>query len=111
MARLIHWSTSSTAAGLTVNGGGVNLYQTGGTSPFALAGTYELMEYTGTLGGSPANLSILDPQAGFSYNFGTNTVGGNTYVDVTLSVPEPSTAALFILGGVGGLLRRRRRKA
>jgi fibronectin-binding autotransporter adhesin len=58
--------------GLTVNGGGIYLYGASGTSPFATPGTYPLLAYSGALGGSPANLSVLNPVSPYSYVFSTS---------------------------------------
>ena len=41
--------------GLTINGGGINLYNQGSTSAFAKPGTYTLMNYVAPLGGSGAD--------------------------------------------------------
>ena len=38
----------STAGGLTINGGGFNLYNQGSTTPFATPGTYTLLQYSGS---------------------------------------------------------------
>jgi len=70
--------------GLIFNtGSGIDLYTTGSTTPYAPAGdhTFNLFTYNGTLGGSLANLSVLNAVGGFTYIFGTT--GGNT---VTLEV-------------------------
>src|SRR5690606_28739601 len=63
--------------GLTINGAGVNLYSLGTTDPWTIPGTYNLFQYSGTLGGLAATdldaaLSVLNPAVGFSYDFGTN---------------------------------------
>ncbi len=60
--------------GLTLSGGGINLYTVGTTSPYAPSGdnTFDLFQFAGTLSGSPTSLSVLNPQAGFTYNFGTS---------------------------------------
>ena len=78
------------SGGLTLNGGGLNLLAVGSTTqkwlPNGPGGTvanqvYDLFQYTGTLGGNYTNLSILNPQAGFSYVFGTDGLG-----DITLTI-------------------------
>ncbi len=70
----------SDAGGLTINGGGIYLYQDGSSSTFSTMGTYDLMAYSGTLGGSLSNLSVLNRVAGYSYNF--DTLAG--YVALTI---------------------------
>lgn len=59
--------------GLTVNGGNLHLYAAGGTTPFSTPGTYNLMQFSGAVQGTgPGALSVLNPQAGYAYTFGTN---------------------------------------
>ena len=72
----------TTSGGLTINGGGFNLYNQGSTTPFATPGTYKLLQYSGTLGGvgTPA-LSVLNPVSGTAYSFSTRP----GEVDLTLS--------------------------
>ncbi len=69
-------------------------------------GEYILIEYGGTLTQSP-NLDEQLP-AGWIVNYGvdTNLDGKN---EVTVTVPEPATLALLGLGGIGVLIRRRRK--
>ena len=59
----------STAGGLTLNGGVVNLYTVGTVNPFAVVGTYDLISYVTSLNGAITNLSVGDQQAGFTYTF------------------------------------------
>lgn len=60
--------------GLTLNGGGVNLYAAGGTTPLNTAGTYNLVQYSGSIQGTgPGALTVLNPQPGLSYTFGSNS--------------------------------------
>ena len=67
---------ASASGGLTLNGGGFNLYQDGSsTSPFAAFGTYDLLGYSGTLGGSVSNLTVLNRIPGYKYSFGTLHAG------------------------------------
>jgi len=62
----------TTSGGLTINGGGFNLYNEGFTTAFATGGTYSLISYTGTLGGTGVGaLSVLNPQPGKGYTFST----------------------------------------
>jgi fibronectin-binding autotransporter adhesin len=70
--------------GLTVNGGGIDLYQSNGTTTFNTGGTYTLMNYAGALGSSGPNLSVLNPILGDSYTF--SATGGS--LDVTIVVPN-----------------------
>ncbi len=80
----------STSAGLVINGGAFNLYQPGGTTPFTTPGTYNLIQYTGSIGGTgldstwttagPGNVHVANRQAGFTYQFGAS--GG--YVTLTI---------------------------
>ena len=76
-----------------VNGGTVNLFV---TSPGALSTLADTSGYNGALGGSLTNLATAGPNTAFR---------GVAYF---APVPEPSLAALGLLGTVG-LLRRRRR--
>ncbi|MHA3775159.1 beta strand repeat-containing protein [Verrucomicrobiota bacterium sgz303538] len=62
----------SGANGLILNGGGFNLFAEGTTSRWTTPGTYNLLQYSGTLGGSANNLSVLNPQNGLTYTFGTS---------------------------------------
>lgn len=87
------------ADGLILNGGTLNLYQdaTGFSTPFAgTPGTYNLFQYTGTLGGSIGNLSVGNPQPGKSYVFGTS--GGF----VTLTIANTGVTRNWLTDGSGG---------
>jgi autotransporter-associated beta strand protein len=68
------------SGGLTINGGGFNLYQEGTTTAWSTAGTYNLISYSGALGGSIGNLSMLNPAADKVYTF------GNTGSLITLQI-------------------------
>ena len=72
------------ASGLTINGGGLDLYASGGTTAFSTLGTYDLFQYTGT---DPnwTNLSILNRVSGLRYGLNKATNSGNTYVALTIS--------------------------
>lgn len=95
---------------LTLNGGTVNLYQEGGTTPFALAGVYDILGYSGaTLMGSASALSVGDMVNGYSYNFVNDSADSLIQLDIT-AVPEPTTWA-FTLLGLGILGYRLRRKS
>jgi fibronectin-binding autotransporter adhesin len=59
--------------GFTINGGGFNLFTQGTTNRWATPGTYQLVQYSGTLAGSgPGALSVLNPQNGLNYTFGSS---------------------------------------
>ncbi len=65
----------NTSGGLTINGGALSLYTTGGVSPLTTDGTYSLFNYSGALGGATSNLSIANSQAGKAYSLNdTGTV-------------------------------------
>lgn len=62
-----------TPGGLTIDGGAITLVQENTASPFATVGTYNLISYSGSIGGAGVSaLSVANPQAGFNYNFGTS---------------------------------------
>jgi hypothetical protein len=76
----------STAGGLTINGGGFNLYNQGRTTPFATPGTYKVLQYSGTIGGGGVpTLSVLNPLHGMTYAF----VAQPGEVDLTLQPATP----------------------
>ena len=70
------------SGGLAINGGVFNLYQAGTTLPLLTPGTYNLIQYTGSIGGtgldstwttaSATNPHILNNRPGFTYQFGTS---------------------------------------
>lgn len=81
---------------LTVNGGGVNLYTAGSTAPASTEGTYQLVQYSGALqGAGPGALSVLNPQAGFAYTFGS--AGGF----LTLEVVQDAIISDWSAAGAG----------
>lgn len=68
--------------GLVINGGGFNLYQEGTTNAFSTVGTYNLIGYSGTIGGAGVgSLAVLNPQAGKNYGFGST--GSNVTLGIT----------------------------
>ena len=76
----------TTSGGVTLNGGAFKLYQTGTTTAFTQNGTYNLVQYSGTLNGSVANLSVANGQTGKTYVFSAN----GTYVQLTIGdAPTP----------------------
>ncbi len=76
---------------LTINGGGINLYQEGTVTAFTGNGTYNLIGYSGTLGGSANNLSVLDPVFGKSYGF------GSTGSRITLTIADKADSGSGLL--------------
>ncbi len=72
--------------GLTLNGGGLSLYQSNGTSAFSTPGTYLLMNYGNgnSVNGLPSNLSVLNATNSNTYNF-TATSGS---LDITIGAPN-----------------------
>lgn len=55
--------------GLTLNGGTINLYQEGTTTPFTALGTYDLITFQGAVQGSGLpSLTIGNPQPGLDYS-------------------------------------------
>lgn len=73
----------SNSDGLTLNGGGVNLYQEGTTNQFNTVGTYNLIQYSGTIGGAVSNLSVLNPDPFKNYAFSAD--GSNVKLAITLA--------------------------
>jgi fibronectin-binding autotransporter adhesin len=70
--------------GLTVNGGGINLYQGDGMTPFSTPGTYTLLNYAGALSGAAVNLSVLDPNPAELYSF----VDTGSAVELNIAAPN-----------------------
>ena len=96
-------SLLTTTGGLTL---GINSILTvTGTSGAAL---YDLANYTGTLTGTFATLTI---PTGYTVNYAGTDFGGTSIELVATAVPEPSTWVM-LLGGVGTLafVRRMRRR-
>lgn len=74
----------TTSGGLTINGGAITLYQEGTTTPFAAAGTYDLIGYSGSISGAGvSSLSVANPQPGYNYAFSAN--GSNVILTITTS--------------------------
>ncbi|MCU0750548.1 MAG: autotransporter-associated beta strand repeat-containing protein, partial [Akkermansiaceae bacterium] len=67
--------------GLTLNGGGFNIYTEGGTSGYSTTGTYNIINYVGSIGGTGVGaLTTLNPVAGYNYTYGTS--GGWVTLDI-----------------------------
>jgi fibronectin-binding autotransporter adhesin len=86
-------NVSTAYGGLTINGGGLSLYQSNGTSAFTTPGTYLLMNYGNGnfVYGSPSNLSVLNPTASNTYSF--TATGGS--LDLTIQ-------SAYVWTGSGG---------
>ncbi len=70
--------------GLTINGGGFNLYAEGTTNAFSNVGNYNLIGYSGSIGGAGTGaLAVLNPQAGKNYSFGAS--GTNVTLGISAS--------------------------
>lgn len=80
----------TTSDGLTLNGGGFNLYQEGTTTQFNTIGTYDLISYTGTTVIPTTNLSVLNPDPTKNYAFTSDA----TSVKLTISPSVISDWAL-----------------
>jgi autotransporter-associated beta strand protein len=80
--------------GLTLNGGGFDLYEVGTTNPWATTGVYDLIQYSGTIQGSLAGdlnqLAIFNPAPTLNYNFTTD--GTYLILDITATLPINSWA-------------------
>ncbi len=94
------------SGGLVINGtaGTVNLNllnAANGGTPFLTAGTYDLFQYSGSIGGTGLG-ALTDANAPFgtSATFGTATVGGLQYMTVTL-VANTSGLPTWNLNGSG----------
>ncbi|MCE9613511.1 MAG: autotransporter-associated beta strand repeat-containing protein [Lentisphaerae bacterium] len=73
------------AGGLNIDGGGVYVYEVGGTSQWTNNGIYNVIQYTGALGGDEQNLTVLNPYGGKSYDF----VADGTWVKLIISDGAP----------------------
>jgi autotransporter-associated beta strand protein len=84
------------SGGLTLNGGGFNLYVEGGESPFSTNGSYNLIGYTGGISGTGIGaLSVLNPQPGKNYTF------GSTESNVTLGIEAAGFVSNWNVGAGG----------
>jgi fibronectin-binding autotransporter adhesin len=74
----------TTPSGLTINGGAFTLYSEGTTNPFGTTGTYNLVQYAGSiLGSGVGSLTVSNPAAGKAYTFGES--GGFVTLTVATS--------------------------
>lgn len=80
--------------GLTLNGGGFNLFVEGGVTAFSTVGDYNLIGYTGAIGGTGTTaLTVLNPQAGKSYLFGSTATNVTLKIETTGFVTDWNVAA------------------
>lgn len=87
--------TVASSGGLVLNGGKVNLYLENTTTPFALAGTYTLFNYSGALTGNATNLVVNNPVAGNTYTF------NDTGSAITLTIAAASTVNQWAVNADG----------
>lgn len=72
----------TSADGFILNGGAISLFNEGTTDVASQAGTFDLFQFSGALGGAGVSaLTVANPSSGFDYSFG---VSGNT-IQVTLT--------------------------
>ena len=93
--------TVSTSGGLTLSGGALSLNQAGTLFSFTVPNTYNLIQYSGTLGGtgldsswttvSADNPHVANPQVGFKYSFASS--GG--FLTVTIVVDPTAINATW----------------
>lgn len=76
----------TTPGGLTINGGGLNLFAAGGLLPLSAPGTYTLFGYNTSFGGSLANLTVPSPVANTAYSLSDT----GSAILVTLTTVTPS---------------------
>jgi len=71
--------------GLTINGGAINIYQEGTTTPFTQAGVYNLFQYVGGINGAGVSaLTVANPQPGLTYSFDSTFDGSGGFVRLTI---------------------------
>jgi autotransporter-associated beta strand protein len=86
----------SSLNGLTINGGAVSLFNEGAVTPFSTNGIYNLIQYSGAIGGTGVGaLTVANQQAGKAYTFGTS--GGF----VTLSIADSGLVASWNVDASG----------
>jgi autotransporter-associated beta strand protein len=69
----------TTASGLTINGGTLNLINAGAMT----GGFYTLFDYSGALGGSVSNIALGSVPAGFTYSLTNNAANTSIQLEVT----------------------------
>lgn len=69
--------------GLTLSGGGFNLYKERTTTPFTTPGIYNIFSYQGTLNGNISSLSVLNAQPGYNYTFSNDTDDGLIQLEIS----------------------------
>ncbi len=74
----------TTTDGLTLNGGGFNLYQEGTTTQFNTPGTYTLISYSGTSPVPTTGLTVLNPDPTKNYSFSSDA--SSVQLTITASV-------------------------
>jgi len=100
----VAYAAAGTGATLDL-GGTLDLRFANGVDPNQLVGqTYDLFDWKETLGAEHFDQITTTP--GFQWDLSDLYVGGTVKLTVT---PEPATLALLGLGGLGVLLRRKRR--
>ena len=93
------------AGGLSIGGGGFNLFDTGLAIPLVTNGSYTLLDYTSSYSGAIGNLSIANAQPGKFYTLADDTT--NTIIVLTIgdaTVSEWNGAAANGLWTTGGAL-------
>lgn len=87
----------TSGGGLTIDGGAFELVQEGTSTPFTTPGTYNLIGYSGAIGGAGVgSLSVSNAQPGFSYTFAA------TGSEVTVTIATTGVVAQWVTDG-GGL--------
>lgn len=86
----------TTPGGLTLNGGAITLVQEGTATPFTNLGTYDLISYSGSIGGTGvSSLSVANAQPGYTYSFSAD--GSN----VKLTIGAAGVISKWITDGGG----------
>ena len=75
--------TVSADSGLTLGTASIGLYDDGTTNALTTAGVYTLFNYTGTLNGGTAGLTVANPVSGYNYAF--SAAAGEVKVTVTFT--------------------------
>ncbi len=77
---------------LTLNGGALRLRQENTVNPWSSLAKYYLIKYDTLAGTGVAALTVANPVSGVNYAFGTETVGAEQFITVTLtSAGTPNT--------------------